>query len=223
MKKKEKEHLKADPFAHFIQQTLSFLKGHRRSFLLGAAAVALVVLVLLAVLLLSGARASGENARYAEAFRVRNDATLGTDEKIAALGKMTFGRGISASGHLFLAALHYEKGDLAGAEAALRAMPRSRMALLNDEKLALHAQLLAALGRGAEAEAELGRLLAGKKTALARELILLQLAKLQRKGRRGAEADATLKRIVAEHAGTAAASEAQGLLAAMENESQAAR
>jgi hypothetical protein len=216
MKKKEKEHLKADPFAHFIQQSLSFLKDHRRSFLLGAAAVALVVLVLLAVLLLGGARASGENARYAEAFRVRNDAALSADEKIAALRKMTFGRGISASGHLFLAALHYEKGDLAGAESALRAMPRSRMALLNDEKLVLHAQLLAALGRGAEAEAELGRLLALKKTALARELILLQLAKLQRKGRREAEADATLKRIVAEHAGTAAAAEAQGLLAELE-------
>lgn len=216
MKKKEKEHLKADPFVHFIQQSLSFLKGHRRPFLLGAAAVALVVLVLLAVLLAHGVRVSGENARYAEAFRVRNDAALGADAKIAALQKMTFGRGVSAAGHLFLASLQYEKGDLAKAEAALQAMPRSRVALLNDQKRTLHAQVLAALGRGAEAEAELGRLLAEKKTALARELILLQLAKLQLKARRGAEADATLKRIVAEHAGTAAAAEAQGLLSELE-------
>lgn len=216
MKKKEKEHLKADPFVHFIQQSLAYLKDHRRSFLQGAAAAALVVLALLAVLLVRGVRSSGENTRYAAAFRVRSDASLSADQKIAALRKMTFGRGVSAAGHLFLAALYYEKGDPAQAEAALQAMPRSRVALLNDQKRALRAQVLAALGRGAEAEAELGRLLAEKKTAMARELILLQLAKLQLKGRRGSEADATLKRIVAEHAGTSAAAEAQSLLSELE-------
>ena len=36
MKKKEKEHLKADPFVHFMQQALAFFKGHRRPLLIGA-------------------------------------------------------------------------------------------------------------------------------------------------------------------------------------------
>jgi tetratricopeptide (TPR) repeat protein len=217
MKKKEKEHLKTDPFIRFFETAFAFIKSHRRWIVMGAAAVALVVLALMLLLLFRNLSSSGENTLYAEAFRVRNDGKMTLDQKIAALQKMKFKRGISASGRLFLAALHYEKGELAKAEALLTAMPASRLRLLNDEKHALYAQVLAAGGKSAEAEAVLNRLLAEKKTVLSRELILIQLAKLQRKDRRYAEAAATLQRVIAEHPDTPGAMEAQSLLSTIAN------
>lgn len=216
MKKKEKERLKTDPFVHFMQNALAFVKAHRRPLLLAAGAVVLAALLLLGALLLRNLSASGENALYAEAFRVRHDAAMSAEQKIAALEGMTFRRGVSAAGRLFLAALHFEKGDLAKAEAVLAAMPKSRLALLNDEKRALQAQVLAAGGKTAEAEAVLNGLLQAQKPALAREVVLLQLARLQLKAQRRSEAAATLQRVLAEHPGTPGAAEAQSLLDTLE-------
>ena len=222
MKKREKEHLKTDPFIHFFEMAFVFIRNHRRWIVMGAAAVALVVLTLLLLLMFGNLSASGENALYAEAFRVRHDGKITLDQKITALQGMKFKRGISASGHLFLASLHYEKGELAKAEAVLTTMPASRLGLLNDEKLALYAQVLAARGKSSEAEAVLNRLLADKKTVLAPELILIQLAKLQQKENRDAEAVATLQRVLAEHPDTPGAMEAQNLLSTIEKQAPTA-
>jgi predicted negative regulator of RcsB-dependent stress response len=216
MKRKEKERLKSDPFVHFMQQALAWIKGHRRPLLIGAGAAALAAVALLAVLVFQNLSASGENRLYADVFRIQGDGKMSLAAKIAALEKLTLRRGISASGHLFLAALHYEKGDLAKAEAVLAAMPPSRVPLLNDEKSVLLARVLAAGGKGAEARAVLERLLAAKRLAMARELVLLQLAKLQGAEQRRDEAIATLKRIVAEYGETPSAVEARTLLAAGE-------
>jgi predicted negative regulator of RcsB-dependent stress response len=222
MKKKEKEHLKADPFVHFVEKALAFLKANRRPLLAGTAGVVLIVLILLALFLFRSLSASGENDLYAEAFRVNHDGKMTVEQKIARLQGMKFRNGISASGRLFLASLLYEKGDLAKAEAVLLAMPKSRVALLNDEKHLLHAQVLAASGKASEAEAVLNRLLSEKKTVMAREVILLQLAKMQIKGQRSAEAAALLKRILSEHGNTPGAMEARNLLASIKGESPAA-
>ena len=222
MKKKEKEHLKADPFVHFVEKALAFLKANRRPLLAGTAGVVLIVLILLALFLFRSLSASGENDLYAQAFRVNHDGKMTVEQKIARLQGMKFRNGISASGRLFLASLLYEKGDLAKAEAVLLAMPKSRVALLNDEKHLLHAQVLVASGKASEAEAALNRLLSEKKTVMAREVILLQLAKMQIKGQRSAEAAALLKRILSEHGNTPGAMEAQNLLASIKGESPAA-
>jgi predicted negative regulator of RcsB-dependent stress response len=145
------------------------------------------------------------------------------EQKIARLQGLKFRNGISASGRLFLAALLYEKGDLAKAESTLLAMPKSRVALLNDEKHLLYAQVLAANGKSSEAEGVLDRLLTEKKTVMAKEIILLQLAKLQIKGQRSGEAAAALKRILSEHGNTPGAMEAQSLLATIEAAGAASR
>ena len=216
MRKKEKEHLKADPFVHFVEQAIAFLKNNRRPLLAGAAAVVLIALILVAVFLFRNLSASGENKLYAEAFRVSRDAKMTTEQKISRLQDMKFRNGVSASGRLFLAALLFDKGDLAKAESVLLAMPKSRVALLNDEKHLLYSQVLAASGKGAEAEAVLNRLLSEKKTVMAREIILLQLAKMRIKNQRNEEAAAALKRILSEYPDTPSANEAQALLPAVE-------
>jgi predicted negative regulator of RcsB-dependent stress response len=216
MKRKEKEHLKADPFVHFFEKTLAFYKHHRQRIFMGAGAVVLLAVILLAVFLFRNLSSTGENKVYAEAFRIQTATDMSVDQKIAKLREVKFKNGISAAGRLFLAALLYEKGDLAKAEAELAAMPKSRVAMVNDEKHTLHAQVLAAGGKTAEAESMLDRMLTDKKTAMAKELILLQLARIRIKNQRNEEAAAALKRILSEYPDTPSANEAQNLLSTLE-------
>jgi TolA-binding protein len=58
---------------------------------------------------------------------------------------------------------------------------------------------------------------------MAKELILLQLAKMQIKNQQKEEAAAGLKRIQSEYANTPSATEAQSLLAAIESDIAPAR
>lgn len=223
MKKKEKEHLKADPFVHFFEETYAFFKNNRRGILIAAGVAALAVIILLAVFWFQNMSSTSENRAYAEAFRVRTDAKLSVDQKISRLQAIKLKKGISAAGGLFIASLYYEKGDLQKAEATLAAMPASRVAMVNDEKQALTATVLAAGGKFREAESLLNFMLTGKKTVMAKDLILLQLAKMQIKNRQKEEAAAGLKRIQSEYANTPSAMEAQTLLTAIESDSALTR
>jgi len=223
MKKKEKEHLKADPFVHFFEKTYAFFRNNRKQILAGAGIAALAVIILLAVFFFKNLSSAGENKIYAAAFRVRSDAKMTLDQKIAKLQEMKFKNGISAAGRLFIAALYYEKGDLQKAGVLLQEFPACRIAMLNDQKQALSATVLAAGGKIQEAESLLNRMLNDKKTSMGKELILMQLAKIQIKNQRNEEAAAGLKRIVSEYPNTPSAMEAQNLLATIEGESQAAQ
>lgn len=223
MKKKEKEHLKADPFFHFFEKTITFFKNNRRQILVGAGIAALAIIIMLAVFFFSNLSSAGENKVYAEAFRVRTDANMSVDQKIAMLREMKFKKGISSAGRLFIAALYYEKGDLQKTEAFLKEIPASRIATLNDQKQILTASVLAANGKIQEAENLLNLMLTDKKTALGKEIILMQLAKMQIKSQRKEEAAAAFKRIMSEYPNTPSAMEAQNLLSTIEGESQAAQ
>jgi predicted negative regulator of RcsB-dependent stress response len=216
MKKKEKEHLKADPFVHFFEKSWTFYKNNRRRIFLGGGAAALAIIILLAFFLFQNLSSAGENKLYADAFRIQTAADMSVDQKIAKLQEMSFRKGISAAGRLFLAALLYEKGDLAKAETVLTEMPNSSVAMVNDEKHALYARVLAAGGKSSEAEAVLERMLADKETAMAKDLILMQLAKMRIKNRRSDEAAAALKQILSEYPDTPSANEAQSLLPTIE-------
>jgi len=223
MKKKEREHLKADPFVHFFEKTIALFKNNRRQILAGAGIAALVIIVLLAVLLFNNLSSASENKVYAEAFRVRTDAKMSVDQKIAKLQVMKFKKRISAAGRLFIASLYYEKGDLQKAEALLKEFPASRITMINDEKQVLTASVLAANGKTQEAESLLNLMLTDKKTAMGKELILMQLAKIQIKNQQKEEAAAGLKQIMSEYPNTPSAMEAQNLLSTIEGESPAAQ
>jgi predicted negative regulator of RcsB-dependent stress response len=223
MKKKEKDHLKADPFLNFFEKAITFFLNNRRRILAGAGIAVLTILILLAVFFFKNLSSAAENKVYSEAFRVRNDAKLSVDQKISKLQEMKFKKGISAAGRLFIATLYFEKGDLQKAEAALKEFPTSRIAMLNDEKQILTATILTTGGKIQEAESLLKRMLADKKTAMAKELILMQLAKMQIGNKQQEEAAAGLKRILSKYPNTPSAQEAQNLLATIEGESQAAR
>ena len=149
MKRKEKEHLKADPFVHFFEKAFAFFKNNRRHRSWPArASRSWSSSSCWPFSCSSNLSSAGENKLYAEAFRIRNDADMTVDQKIAKLQEMKFRKGISAAGRLFLAALHYEKGDLAKAEAVLagNAQQPRRHASTTKSTL-LYAQVLAAGGK----------------------------------------------------------------------------
>jgi predicted negative regulator of RcsB-dependent stress response len=220
MKRKEKEHLKADPFVHFIEKTLTFFKNNRRGLLVGAGIALLLVSALLVVFFFTNLSADAENKIYASAFNIRTDTAMSIDQKIGKLQKLKFKKGISSAGRLFIASLYYEKGDLANAEKTLQQYSSSRIAIINDQKKTLEAQVFAASGKNREAMDLLKRMLEDKKTAMGKELIVLMLAKIQVKSQLQEEAVASLKRIISEYPNTPSSQEGQNLLSTIENGNQ---
>jgi predicted negative regulator of RcsB-dependent stress response len=222
MKKKEKEHLKADPFVHFFENALEFVKNNRRLILSAAGVLLLLVVVLVAAFFITGLSAASENKIYASAFRIRSDAALSIDQKIGQLRELKFKKGISSAGRLFIAALYYEKGDLANAEKALAEFSGSRLPILNDQKKMLEAQLLASAGKSQPAIDLLQRMVDDRKTVLGKDLVMLALARIQLDSQRREQAGASLKRIVSEYPNTSSAMEAQNLLKQIEGGDPAA-
>jgi len=223
MKRKEKEHLKADPFVHFVEKAITFLKNNRRLFLVGAGIALLLVIALLVVFFFTNLNAAGENKLYASAFSISGNTSMSIDQKITKLQELKFKKGISSVGQLFIAALYFEKGDLPNAEKTLQQYSGSSIAIINDQKKTLEAQVLAAGGKSQEAMNLLNRMLEDKQTQMGKELIILMLAKIQTKSLRQEEAVSSLKRIISEYPNTPSANEAQTLLGAIEAADSAAQ
>jgi predicted negative regulator of RcsB-dependent stress response len=221
MKRKEKEHLKADPFVHFFEQALTFFKNNRSLLLVGAGITLLLVIVLLTVFFFTNLSAAGENKLYASAYSIRSDTGMSIDQKISKLQELKFKKGISSVGQLFIANLYYEKGDLPNAEKTLQQYSGSRIAIINDQKKILEAQVLAAGGKTQQALNLLNQMLADKRTQMGKELIILMLAKIQTKSLHREEAVSSLKRIISEYPNTSSANEAQTILSASEAAEQA--
>jgi predicted negative regulator of RcsB-dependent stress response len=216
MKRKEKEHLKADPFVHFVEKTIAFIKNNRRLLLAGVAIALLLVVALLVVFFFTNLSAAGENKLYASAFSIHSNTSMGVDQKISKLQELKFKKGISSVGRLFIAALYYEKGDLPNAEKTLQQFSGSSIAIINDQKKTLEAQVMAARGKTREALNLLKGMLEDKQTQMGKEIIILTMAKIQIKSLRQEEAVSSLKRIISEYPNTPSANEAQTLLSASE-------
>lgn len=223
MKRKEKEHLKADPFVNFVEKAITFLKNNRRLLLAGAGIALLLVIALLVVFFFTNLSAAGENKLYASAFSISGNTNMSIDQKISKLQELKFKKGISSVGQLFIAALYYEKGDLPNAEKTLQQYSGSSIAIINDQKKTLEAQVLAAGGKSQEAMNLLNRMLEDKQTQMGKELIIMMLAKIQTKSLRQEEAVSSLKRIISEYPNTPSANEAQTLLSVSEAADSAAQ
>ena len=223
MKRKEKEHLKADPFVNFVEKAITFLKNNRRLLLAGAGIALLLVIALLVVFFFTNLSTAGENKLYASAFSISGNTNMSIDQKISKLQELKFKKGISSVGQLFIAALYYEKGDLPNAEKTLQQYSGSSIAIINDQKKTLEAQVLAAGGKSQEAMNLLNRMLEDKQTQMGKELIIMMLAKIQTKSLRQEEAVSSLKRIISEYPNTPSANEAQTLLSASEAADSAAQ
>ncbi|MDQ1350787.1 MAG: Tetratricopeptide repeat protein [Acidobacteriota bacterium] len=195
MKKKEREHLKEDPFQLFIEHSVETLRKFKKQIFIGIGAVIVIILVILLVYFLKSGSITSENRLYSKAMAIRDSTTLGLDQKIAQLSELNTKGGISADIKLFLAALYFEKGDMAKAKETLDKFSGSKYRLINDKKLVLEADILNATGNGKEALETLSRLFSDAKSEITKDFLLLKMARIQVKTGQTDMAAANLKKI----------------------------
>ncbi|MGD2091623.1 MAG: tetratricopeptide repeat protein [Candidatus Aminicenantes bacterium] len=212
MKRKEREHLKEDPFQQFITNALEILRKYKKEILLGVAAAVVVVVILIAVAIIQSYSISSENQLYAQALNIKNDENLSLEQKVQQLGQLESKGGISASIKLLLASLYFEKGDWQKSEEILDNFPTSKIQLLNDQKKLLEADILISSDKQDEALELLNRLLNDPKSKIPKDFILLKMARIQAKTDKTETAVANLNKIIDEYPQSAYNFEARNLL-----------
>lgn len=216
MKRKEREHLKEDPFRQFITQALETLKKYKREIFLGIAAAAAVVVILIIIAIIQSFSISTENKLYAQALNIKNDENLSIEQKVEQLGQLENKSGISASIKLLLASLYFEKGDMNKSKEILDNFPTSKIKLLNDQKKLLEADILITSMKQDEALELLNQLLNDPKSEIAQDFILLKMARIQAKTEKTETAVANLNKIIDEYPQSAYNFDARNLLNELE-------
>lgn len=217
MKKKEREHLKDDPFQRFIEKSLELLQRFKKEIFFGVVALVGIVLILLLIIFLRSGSISSENRLYSEAMAIQNSPTLPLDQKIEQLKRLDSNRGISADIKISLAALYFEKGDLAKTKEILDKFSGSKFRIINDKKIVLEAEMLNATGKEKEALDILYKLYSDPKSEITKDFILLKMARIQVKTGQMDTAAANLKKINEDYPQSIYDQESQALLSEIEN------
>jgi predicted negative regulator of RcsB-dependent stress response len=212
MKRKEREHLKEDPFQQFITQALEILKKFKKEIFLGIAAVAGVVVIIVVVAIIRSYSISAENKLYAQALDIKNDEKLSVEQKVEQLSQLKSKGGISASIKLLLASLYFEKGDIQKSKEVLDNFPTSKIKLLNDQKKLMEADLLISSMKQKEALELLNQLLNDPVSEIAKDFILLKMARVQARTEQTETAVANLNKIIDEYPQSAYTFDARNLL-----------
>ncbi|HDP95125.1 MAG TPA: tetratricopeptide repeat protein [Candidatus Aminicenantes bacterium] len=211
MKRKERAHLKEDPFQHFISTVLQWISHNRRKLVASAVVIASVLVVLAAVTLVRSHSYTRENKRLSEALEIRNNDNLTVEEKIERLSQLKAGRGLSAAAQLFLAGLYMEQGRVQDALDMMDDISSSHLDLINDQKTLLEAQILSASGQERQALDLFNQLLADNDTEVAKDYVLLLMARTQYKARQLDMARQTIERLLEEYPLTAFTGQAKEL------------
>lgn len=217
MKRKEREHLKEDPFQIFIQNVLATLRKYKKDILMGVSLAGIVIVIILAIALFRAGSVAGENRLFMEAATIQESDTLTLDQKIEKLQQLDHKKGISASIQLSLASLYFQAGDLKKAQEVLDNFSGSKYALINDKKKILDADILAASGKGKEALDILYKLYSDPKAEVAQDYLLLKMAQIQAKAAQNDTAIANLKKIGDDFPQSPYRRDAQQLLTQLEN------
>jgi predicted negative regulator of RcsB-dependent stress response len=218
MKRKEREHLKEDPFQQFIQQALAFLKQYQKLIYIGVGAVVAAGVIIAALIVIQFLSVGSENRLYAEALKIKNDDTLSVEQKIENLGQLHNKGGISAAVKLFLASLYFEKGDLEKSKEALKDFSSSKYKLINDQKMLLEANILIASNKTKEALELLNQLVSSPQSEVAKDFILLKMARIQVRMDQEEAAVNNLKKITDEYPQSFYSYEARRLLNELEGD-----
>jgi predicted negative regulator of RcsB-dependent stress response len=212
MKKKEREHLKEDPFQVFIQKTLGFLETFKKQILIGIAAAAVIIIAVFLISFLKAGTVSTNNRLYSEAQKILESDKFTLDQKIEKLNELDKKSGISSSISLSLAALYFEKGDVQKAKEALDKYPGSDYKMINDKKTLMEAEIMDASGKSKEALDMLYKIFSDAKSEVAKDFILLKMARIQLKTEKQDTAIANLKKLTDEYPQSYYLREAQALL-----------
>lgn len=217
MKKKERAHLKEDPFQIFIEKTIGMLRRFKGKIFIGFTVVVAIVIIIVFVNFLRTGSISTENRLYSEALKIQNSTTLTLEQKIKKLTKLDSKKGISSFNKISLAALYFEKGDIKKAKEVLDKFPASKFKLINDKKKLLDADILNASGKGKEALDQLYKIFLDPESEIAKDFLLLKMARIQVKTEQFETAVANLKKITNDYPQSFYRHDAQELLSEIED------
>lgn len=217
MKKKEREHLKEDPFQLFIENAFEFLQKFKKEIFIGVAALAGIVIIILLVAFFRSSSISTDNRLFSEAIAIQDSSTLSLDQKIEQLNRLNSKSGISADIKIDLAALYIEKGDVAKAKEILDKFSGSKIRIINDKKIELEAEILNVEGKGKEALDILYNLYSDPKSEITKDFLLLKMARIQANTGQIDTAVANLKKLSEDYPQSVYNGEAQRLLNEIES------
>lgn len=212
MKRKEREHLKEDPFQEFIEKVLEQLRKYKKPILLGIGAVFVLVVVLVLLNYFRVGSISSDNELYAEALKIEQSTTLKPEEKIEKLNQLDTKRGVSSSIKLTLASLYFEKGEIQKAQEVLAQFPGSRYRIINDKRDLLEAELLNASEKSKEALDKISAMFSDPECLLAKDYLLFRMARIQSKAQQVELAINNLKKLQEEYPSSMYRTDAQNLL-----------
>jgi len=217
MKRKEREHLKEDPFQLFIEKVLNLFQKYRKEILIGVIGVAAIIIIVTLILFLKSTSVSGENQLYNKALSIKESETFTFDQKIEELNQLKNKKGISASISLITAALYFEKGDMGKAKEALDTFKGSKYKLINEQKQLLEAEVLSSSDKKTEAVDLLNRVYLDPESKIAKDFVLLKMARIQARSGQTSTAVTNLKKIGEEFPQSPYARDAKTLLTKLEN------
>jgi len=216
MKRKEREHLKEDPFANFIQTVLDKFNDFKREILIVLGVLVIIVVIIIAVLLLRSGSVAKDNQNFASALDIWKSTTLTSDQKIEELSSFKTDKGISSAITFYLASLYFEKEDYLTAKEALSGY-KGGSKLLNDQKKLLDAELFISLKEGKKGLDILHQLLSDTKSEITKDFLLLKIAKINIKDGLDKSAKDNLNRLINEFPQSIYQREARTLLSGLSN------
>jgi predicted negative regulator of RcsB-dependent stress response len=212
MKKKERAHLKQDPFINFIEKILAVLKKFKKEISIGIVICITFAIVFFLILFFKSQSASRENQLYARSLDIMNSKILSVEKKITGLNELKSHKGISSVVKVFVATLYYENGEFQKAQDTLKNFNGSSLKLINDQKKLLEAEILNAMAKEREAIDILNKMLADGKSEIPPDFILLRIAKIEIKAGHKQSAVSILERLINEFPESFYSNEARSLL-----------
>jgi len=179
MKRKEREHLKEDPFANFIESVIDKLNEFKKEILTVIGVIAVIAIILIVILIIRSGSVEKDNRIFADALKIKNSSIFSIDEKIEKLSALEPKKGISSSVSFFLASLYYEKGNIEAAQKILAEFKGSNVKLIKDEKKLLEADILLAGKEDKKGLDILHKLLSDSRSEISKDFLLLKISKIQ--------------------------------------------
>ncbi len=179
MKRKEREHLKEDPFAAFIETVLNKFSELKKEILTILGVIVLIGIIIVVVLFLRSSSVDSDNTVFSKAIAIRQSNDLSTDQKLAQLKNLKPGKGLSSTINFYIASLHYENKNYDQALLAINKGKESKYNYLNDERNILKAEILIAKGGKTEGIKILEEILFRGSSEIPKDFLLIKIAKYQ--------------------------------------------
>ncbi len=197
MKRKEREHLKEDPFVEFIERTLEKIRDYKKEILIATTIIVVFFITILTIVLINNHSIKKQNQILEKAMIINSKNDLTIDKKIEELKKIEYNSGIAQAIDLQIASLYFQKNDFDNSLKYINKIDSSNK-LLFDQKRFLKAQILYSKGETQKAIEMLNLLVSESDSELNKDLLLYKLANYQIKQKLFDKAELNLKKIMTE-------------------------